>query len=106
MTGLAKTIYNQDVFFILLTLSFFLFALIKGFYWKHTKLLFMGVFAQRYANQYLREDNAFTERVNGLTFLLMCINLTLIISKIQGIVDLKGIAGLFFFVPPRHCQTP
>ena len=58
----------------------------------------MGVFAQRYANQYLREDNAFTERVNGLTFSLMCINITLIISKSQDILDVRGVAVLFFFV--------
>ena len=48
--------------------SFFLIALLKASYWKHAKLLFMGVFAQRYANQYLREENAFTERVISLLF--------------------------------------
>ena len=34
----------------------------------------MGTFAQRYANQYLREENVFTERVNFLTFLLLAVN--------------------------------
>ena len=58
----------------------------------------MGVFAQRYANQYLREDNAFTERVNLLTFLLMTINFTLIIAKFQGIIDLWRVVLVFFLV--------
>lgn len=79
-------------------LSFFLTALIKGVYWKHAKLFFMAVFAQRYSNQYLREDNGFTERVNLLTFLLMCINYTLIIAKFQNTNDLDAIVFLFFIV--------
>ena len=82
MYALNKIAFNQDIFFILLTLSFFLIALLKGMYWKHAKLLFKGVYAQRYANQYLREENAFTERVNLLTFLLMSINFTIVISKL------------------------
>ena len=58
----------------------------------------MGVFAQRYANQYLREENAFTERVNLLTFLLMAINFTLIISKFQAIIDLWEIGLVFALI--------
>ena len=98
MLALTKIAYSQDVFFILVLLSFFLVALIKGVYWKHARLLFMGVFAQRYANQYLREDNAFTERVNLLTFLLMTINFTLIIAKFQAIIDLWRVISIFFLV--------
>ena len=98
MLALTKIAYNQDIFFILVLLSFFLIALIKGVYWKHARLLFMGVFAQRYANQYLREDNAFTERVNLLTFLLMTINFTLIIAKFQAIIDLWKVISIFFLV--------
>ena len=98
MLALTKIAYNQDVFFILVLFSFFLIALIKGVYWKHARLLFMGVFAQRYANQYLREDNAFTERVNLLTFLLMTINFTLIIAKFQAIIDLWRVISIFFLV--------
>ena len=98
MLSLTKIVYNQDVFFILLLASFLLIALIKGVYWKHAKLFFMSVFAQRYANQYLREENAFTERVNLLTFLLMSINFTLIIAKLQVLIDLWKIILLFFLV--------
>ena len=82
MIALIKTIFNQDIIFILLTISFLLIAILKSFYWKHAKLLFMGIFAQRYANQYLREENAFTERVSFITFLLMSINISLIILKL------------------------
>ena len=97
MLALTNISYNQDAFFILVLLSFLLIALIKGMYWKHAKLFFMGVFAQRYANQYLREENAFTERVNFLTFLLMAINFTLIITKFQAVIDLPTIVSVFFF---------
>jgi hypothetical protein len=98
MPVLSKIMYNQDIFFILILASFLLIAIIKGVYWKHAKLFFMGVFAQRYANQYLREENAFTERVNLLSFLLMCINFTLIIAKIQAIIDFELIILLFCLV--------
>lgn len=84
--------------------SFFLIALIKGVYWKYAKLFFLGVFRQRYANQYLREGNAFTERVDLITFLLMNINFTLIIAKLNLVTNIQEIAflfviiGLFFFI--------
>jgi len=102
--ALSKIIFNQDIFFVLLLVSFFLIALLKGLYWKHAKLLFMGVFAQRYANQFLREENAFTERVNAITFFLMSINFALIILKITQSVELLSVglilvyvSGFFFF---------
>lgn len=102
--ALSKIIFNQDIFFVLLLVSFFLIALLKGLYWKHAKLLFMGVFAQRYANQFLREENAFTERVNAITFFLMSINFTLIILKITKSFELLSVglvlvyvSGFFFF---------
>ena len=64
----------------------------------------MGVFAQRYANQFLREENAFTDRVNAITFILMSINFTLIILKITHSVELLSVvlilvyvSGFFFF---------
>jgi len=98
MYALNKIAFNQDVFFILLTLSFFLIALLKGMYWKHAKLLFKGVYAQRYANQYLREENAFTERVNLLTFLLMSINFTIVISKLLSFSDWQSISITLIFV--------
>jgi len=104
MIALIKPLFNQDIIFVLFTISFLLIAVLRASYWKHAKLLFMGVFAQRYANQYLREENAFTERVNFITFLLMTINLSLILLKIfpltslSEIVFLIGSVMLFFIL--------
>lgn len=81
MIPLTKTYINQDVFFVLLTISFLLIAILKANYWKHTKLLLAGVFRQRYANKFLREENAFTERVNVITFFLMTINFSSVLIK-------------------------
>ena len=98
MLPLINIAPSEDIFFILLLISFLLIALIKGVYWKHAKLFFMGVLAQRYANQYLREENGFTERVNLLTFLLMTINFTLIIVKLQEERNLCTISLVFLLV--------
>ena len=101
MIALIKTIFNQDIIFVLLTISFLLIAVLKSFYWKHAKLLIMGIFAQRYANQYLREENAFTERVSFITFLLMSINISLIILKLipktSVLETFSLIAGVMLF---------
>jgi hypothetical protein len=96
--ALSKIIFNQDIFFVLLLVSFCLIAVLKGLYWKHAKLLFMGVFAQRYANQFLREENAFTERVSAITFFLMSINFTLIILKITQSVELLSVGLILVYV--------
>lgn len=101
MIALAKPIFNQDIIFILLSVSFLLLAVLRSAYWKHAKLLLMGVFAQRYANQFLREENAFTERVSFLTFALMVINFSVIILKLipkSSIIDVFYIvAGVVLF---------
>jgi len=76
----VKLTYN-DTFFIILTFDLFLIALLKAFYWKFTKQLFLSVFAQRYANQYLKEENIFTERVTFLVTIIMLINISLFLSK-------------------------
>jgi len=104
MIALTKPFFNQDIIFVLLTISFLLIAILRASYWKHAKLLFMGVFAQRYANQYLREENAFTERVNFITFLLMTINFSLILLKfipkrsLPEVIFLIGSVVLFFIL--------
>jgi len=104
MIALIKTISNQDIIFVLFIISFLLIAILKSFYWKHAKLLFMGIFAQRYANQYLREENAFTERVSFITFILMSINISLFTLKlipktsVLETFSLIGIVMLFFII--------
>ena len=104
MIALTKPFFNQDIIFVLLTISFLLIAILRASYWKHAKLLFMGVFAQRYANQYLREENAHTERVNFITFLLMTINFSLIglkfipkISLLEVVFLIGGVMLFFIF---------
>lgn len=87
--------YNQDIFFVLILISFLLIAILKGMYWKHAKLLFMGVFARRYSNQFLREENVFTQRVNILTSLIMLINFTLICVKLMMKDDINSILIVF-----------
>ena len=95
MIALTKPFFNQDIIFVLLTISFLLIAILRASYWKHAKLLFLGVFAQRYANQYLREENAFTERVNFITFLLMTINFSLIGLKF---IPQRSLLEVIFFI--------
>ena len=104
VSALTNPIFNQDIIVVLLTVSFLLIAILRASYWKYAKLLFMGVFAQRYANQYLREENAFTERVSFITFLLMSINISLIILKlipetsVLETFSLIGVVMLFFII--------
>ena len=71
----------SDTFFLILSFNLLLISLLKAFYWKFTKQLFFSVFAQRYANQYLKEENVFTERVTLLVTVIMLINISLFLSK-------------------------
>lgn len=71
----------SDTFFLILSFNLLLIALLKAFYWKFTKQLFLSVFAQRYANQYLKEENVFTERVTLLVTIIMLINTSLFFAK-------------------------
>ena len=103
MIALTNPIFNQDIIVVLLTVSFLLIAILRASYWKYAKLLFMGVFAQRYANQYLRQENAFTERVSFITFLLMSINISLIILKLvpkTSVLETFSLIGgvMLFFI--------
>ena len=98
MVALNKIAYNQDGLFILLLLSFLLIAILKGFYWKYARLFFMGIFAQRYSNQYLRQENAFTQRVGLLTFLLLVINFSIVILSFQFTINIKNILSILFYV--------
>ena len=70
---------NSSMFFLIL-ISFLSIGLLRAFYWKHAKLLLIAPFQYRYASQYLRQDNAFTERVNWLSFLILLINFSLVLA--------------------------
>ena len=80
MIAISNHIFNKDFVFVLLLLSFLIIAILRGYYWKYVRLLMLGLFAQRYSNQFLREGNVFTERTNMLTFGLLVINLTILLS--------------------------
>jgi len=70
--------HNSLMFFLIL-FSFLFVGFLRAFYWKHTKLLLIAPFQYRYASQYLRQDNAFTERVNWLSFIILFINFSLLL---------------------------
>ena len=90
--------------FFLLTLSFLLIGILRAYYWKHTKLLILSSFQYRYASQYLRQDNAFTERVNWITFIVLLINFSLLflyqnssIYMLEFLIVFFSIAAYYFF---------
>ena len=95
----------SDTFFIIISFNLLLISLLKAFYWKFSKQLFFSVFAQRYANQYLKEENVFTERVTLLITSIMVINFSLLFSKAiygenvapVGFLNI-GLAILIFFI--------
>lgn len=92
---LEKIYYNNDLFFVLLLFSFFLLGILKSYYWNYTKLILKGVFFQRYANQYLREENALTERVDFLTFIIMALNFSLLIAFFENNISSSKLALIF-----------
>ena len=69
----------NSIMFVVILFSICFIAFLRAYYWKHTKLILLAPFQYRYASQYLRQDNAFTERVNWLTFFILLINFSLLI---------------------------
>ena len=92
----------SDTFFIILTFDLLLIALLKAFYQKFTKQLFLSVFAQRYANQYLKEENVFTERVTFLVTTIMLINISLFLAKTIFVINLNLPDFLNIFISTQH----
>ena len=80
MTPLYQFSSDNSSMFFLILISFLSIGLLRAFYWKHAKLLLIAPFQYRYASQYLRQDNAFTERVNWLSFLILLINFSLVLA--------------------------
>ena len=78
MNPILQIEQSFSLVFFLLTISLFLVGVLRAYYWKHTKLLFLASLKYRYASQYLRQDNVFTERVNWLTFAVLFINFPLL----------------------------
>jgi len=90
-------IENFLVFF-LLTLSFLFIGILRAYYWKHTKLLILASFKYRYASQYLRQDNAFTERVNWITFIVLLINFSLLFLYQNSSIYILEFLIVFFSI--------
>jgi|TARA_B100000795_G_scaffold80658_1_gene57940 hypothetical protein len=95
---------NHDIFFIIITVSFLLIGILKAFYWNYGKLLVLGSLQYRYASQYLRLENALTQRVNGITFIIMIVNLSLLIvlqNDIYSVTDFLNVSFsvlIYFFL--------
>ena len=70
---------HDSLMFFFILFSFLFVGILRAFYWKYTKLLLIAPFQYRYASQYLRQDNAFTERVNWLSFIILFINFSLLL---------------------------
>jgi len=89
----------QDISFIFLSISIGIVGFLYAFHKKYSKNFILSAFGQRYANQYLRDDNVFKRRVNILFSTLMILNISLFIwsfklSEHSGVIDL--IIILFF----------
>ena len=76
-------INGHNISFIFLTISFGIIGYLYAFYNKYAKEFILSAFGQRYANQYLRDDNVFKRRVSILFSFLMILNISFFIWSIQ-----------------------
>ena len=95
---LADILHNIPFFF--LTISFLIIGFLYHFYYKYLKELILSAFSQRYANQYLRDDNVFKRRVNNIFSILMVLNISFFIWTINVGVEssLFNLVSVFIFV--------
>mgnify|MGYP003685998457 FL=1 len=89
---------NGDGFFILLTISFFLVWIVSAYYWSYASLLVLGSIKYRYASQYLRLENALTQRVSMITFLIMIINISLFINLKQSVISVNSFFEILLYI--------
>ncbi len=78
MIPIYQNSISNSLEFLLLSLLFLFIGLLRAYYWKYTKLLISAAFKYRYASQYLKQDNAFTQIVNWLTFIILLISMSLL----------------------------
>jgi len=90
----------QNIPFVFLTISFSIIGFLYAFYYKYSKELVLSAFGQRYANQYLRDDNIFKKRVNNIFSILMVLNISLFIWTVNIEVEssLFYLFSIFIFV--------
>ena len=89
---------NSDGFFILFTTSFFLLGILRAYYWNYASLLVLGSIRYRYASQYLRLQNALTQRVSWITFFIMIINVSLFLNLQYDVVSLNNFFEIVFYI--------
>ncbi|MBT5353673.1 MAG: DUF4271 domain-containing protein [Flavobacteriales bacterium] len=83
----------QNISFVFLSISFSIIGFLYAFHKKYAKDFILSAFVQRYANQYLRDENVFKKRVNILFSTLMILNISLFIwsfklSEKTGLISL------------------
>jgi hypothetical protein len=95
---LADILHNIP--FFVLTISFLMIGFLYAFYYKYSKELILSVFGQRFANQYLRDDNVFKRRVNNIFSILMVLNISFFIWTINVRIEssLFNLVSVFIFV--------
>ena len=81
MIPIPQISHANSIMFAVILFSICFIGFLRAYYWKHTKLILLAPFQYRYASQYLRQDNAFTQRVNWLTFFILLINFSLLIDN-------------------------
>ena len=82
MNAIQISYHSNNLSFILLTISLFIIGILYAFYNKYSKEFVLSSFGQRYANQYLRDENVFKRRVNILFTILMILNISFFISTV------------------------
>lgn len=83
MNAIQLSSQANNLSFIILTISLCIIGVLYAFYNKYSKELVLSAFGQRYANQYLRDENVFKRTVNILFNLLMIINLSFFIWSVS-----------------------
>ena len=80
MIPISQISHANPIMFLVILVSISFIGFLRAYYWKHTKLILLAPFQYRYASQYLKQDNVFTQRVNWLTFFILLINFSLLID--------------------------
>ena len=93
MNTILLPLQFQNISFIFLSISFCIIGFLYAFYKKYAKDFVLCAFGQRYANQYLRDENVFKRRANILFSILMILNISLSIwsfklSEQAGLISL------------------
>lgn len=92
-------INGHNISFIFLAISFGITGYLYAFHNKYSKEFILSAFGQRYANQYLRDDNVFKRRVSILFSFLMILNISFFIWSIQetGQNNLSNLVKILLF---------